>query len=246
MWPNDADGNAIRGALGPLLKGAGYTIIDPGAYEDLTNDYTAQIQTFIKNDCQIFNTFPIPPDFVTFWNQASQQGYISHVRIAQIAKTGLFPSQVTALGPLGNGLASGVYWAPTWPYTSSLTGISSKDLASGYESSSGKQWNQQTGASLALFDVAAAALKASGDPKNKAKVAAAMTTLAVDTPVGHLDWSKGPNVAGVTIGNVQTTPIIGGQWKSGVSKWPVDFVICENAADPKVPIAAKLEAYTTG
>jgi branched-chain amino acid transport system substrate-binding protein len=53
-------------------------------------------------------------------------------------------------------------------------------------------------------------------------------------------------VAGVTIGNVQTTPIIGGQWKQGVSKWPVDFVICENAADPNVPIAAKLEAYTTG
>ena len=246
MWPNDADGNAIRAALGPLLKGAGYTIIDPGAYEDSTNDYSTQIQTFIKNDCQIFNTFPIPPDFATFWRQASQQGYISHVKIAQIAKTGLFPSQVTALGALGNGLASGVYWAPTWPYKSSLTGISSKDLASGYETSSGKQWNQQTGASLALFDVAAAALKASGDPKNKAKVAAAMGTLAVDTPVGHLDWSKGPNLAGVTIGNVQTTPIIGGQWKPGVSKWPVDFVICENAADPNVPIAAKLEAYTTG
>ena len=32
MWPNDADGNAIRAALGPLLEKAGYTIIDPGAY----------------------------------------------------------------------------------------------------------------------------------------------------------------------------------------------------------------------
>src|SRR5258708_37400045 len=39
MWPNDADGNAIRGALGPLLKSAGYTIVDPGPYEDGTNDY---------------------------------------------------------------------------------------------------------------------------------------------------------------------------------------------------------------
>jgi branched-chain amino acid transport system substrate-binding protein len=246
MWPNDADGNAIRGALGPLLKGAGYTIIDPGAYEDLTNDYSTQIQTFIRNDCQIFNTFPIPPDFATFWRQASQQGYTSHVKIAQIAKTGLFPSQVEALGGLGNGLASGVYWAPTWPYKSSLTGISSKDLASGYESTSGKQWNQQTGASLALFDVAAALLTKSGDPKNKAKVAATMATLSVDTPVGHLDWSKPPTLAGVQIGNVQTTPIIGGQWKSGVSHWPVDFVICEHAADPNVPVAATLQSYTTG
>jgi branched-chain amino acid transport system substrate-binding protein len=34
MWPNDADGNAIRMALGPLLQKAGYTIVDPGAYAD--------------------------------------------------------------------------------------------------------------------------------------------------------------------------------------------------------------------
>jgi branched-chain amino acid transport system substrate-binding protein len=243
MYPNDADGNAIRAVLAPLLKGAGYTIVDPGPYEDGTNDYTAQIQRFIREDCQIFNTFPIPPDFATFWRQAAQQGYTSHVKIAQIAKTGLFPSQVSSLGSIGNGLASGVYWAPTWPYTSSLTGVTCKQLGDGYESSSGKQWNQQLGASLSLFDVAAAALKASGDPKNKTKVTDAMKTLSVDTIVGHLDWSKPPTFAGVKIGNVQTTPIIGGQWKSGVSKWPVDFVICENAADPNVPVAGTLQAY---
>ena len=246
MYPNDADGNAIRAALAPALKGAGYTIVDPGAYEDLTNDYSTQIQTFIREDCQIFNTFPIPPDFATFWRQAASLKYTSHVKIAQIAKTGLFPSQVSSLGSLGNGLASGVYWAPTWPYKSSLTGISSKDLGSGYEHASGKQWNQQTGASLALFDVAAAVLKASGDPKNKAKVAGAMATLQVDTPVGHLDWSKPASFENVPIPNVVATPIIGGQWKQGVSSWPVDFVICEHAADPNVPIAATLQAYTGG
>jgi branched-chain amino acid transport system substrate-binding protein len=75
MWPNDADGNAIRAALGPLLKKAGYTIVDPGAYGDGTNDYSSQIATFKSQDCQIFNTFPIPPDFATFWRQAAQQGY---------------------------------------------------------------------------------------------------------------------------------------------------------------------------
>src|SRR6202043_1457064 len=37
MWPNDADGNAIRQALGPRLQNAGYTIVDPGAYTDGTN-----------------------------------------------------------------------------------------------------------------------------------------------------------------------------------------------------------------
>ena len=243
MWPNDADGNAIRGVLGPLLKQAGYTIIDPGAYEDGTNDYTAQIQKFISEDCQIFNTFPIPPDFATFWRQAAQQGYTKHVKIGQIAKTGLFPSQVSSLGAIGNGLASGVYWAPTWPYKSSLTGISSKDLGSGYETSSGKQWNQQLGPSVALFDVADAVLKASGNPKDKTKVAAAMKTLAVDTPVGHLDWSKPASLAGAPVPNVVAAPIIGGQWKQGVSKWPIDFVICENSSDSNVPIASTLQPY---
>ena len=243
MWPNDADGNAIRGALGPLLKQAGYTIVDPGAYEDGTNDYTAQIQKFISEDCQIFNTFPIPPDFATFWRQAAQQGYTKHVKIGQIAKTGLFPSQVSSLGSIGNGLASGVYWAPTWPYKSSLTGISSKDLASGYETSSGKQWNQQLGPSLALFDVAQAVLKASGNPKDKAKVADAMKTLAVDTPIGHLDWSKPATLAGAPVPNVVAAPIIGGQWKPNVSKWPVDFVICENSSDSNVPVASTLQPY---
>jgi branched-chain amino acid transport system substrate-binding protein len=243
MWPNDADGNAIRGALGPALQAAGYTIVDPGPYEDGTNDYSAQIAKFIREDCQIFNTFPIPPDFATFWNQAKQQGYTSHVKIGQIAKTGLFPSQVSSLGAIGNGLASGVYWAPTWPYKSTLTGVTCKQLGDGYETASGKQWNQQLGASLSLFDVAAAALKASGDPKNKAKVADTMKTLSVDTIVGHLDWTKAPTLAGKPIPNVQTTPIIGGQWKQGVSKWPIDFVICENSSDPNVPIAGTLQPY---
>ncbi len=246
MWPNDADGNAIRGALGPLLKSAGYTIVDPGAYEDGTNDYTAQIQKFIAQDCQIFNTFPIPPDFATFWQQAAQQGYTKHVKIGQIAKTGLFPSQVTSLGSIGNNLASGVYWAPTWPYKSSLTGMTSKQLGDGYESATGKQWNQQIGASMSIFDVAAAVLKASGDPKNKQKIVDAMKTLTVETPVGNLDWTKNPDFGpGTTpVSGVVSTPIIGGQWKQGVSKWPIDFVICENAADPNVPVASTLQPYT--
>jgi len=238
MWPNDADGNAIRGALGPLLEKAGYKIVDPGAYADGTNDYSSQIATFKRNNCQIFNTFPIPPDFATFWRQAAQQGYTSMVKIGQIAKTGLFPSQVSALGDIGTGLASGVYWHPTWPYTSSLTGISAQALGDGYTKATGKQWNQQLGASLALFDVAAAALKASGNPKDKAKVADAMKTLAVDTPVGHLAWGSGP------VANVVATPIIGGQWLK-TTQWPVDFTICENAADTKVPVAGKLKAYGT-
>jgi branched-chain amino acid transport system substrate-binding protein len=236
MWPNDADGNAIRSALGPLLTKAGYTIVDPGAYTDGTNDYSSQINKFKSGDCEIFNTFPIPPDFATFWQQAAQQGY--KPKIAQIAKTGLFPSQVEALGSIGYGLASGVYWDPTFPYASSLTGISSADLATGYQTSAGKQWNQQLGASLALFDVAAAALKASSNPQDKQAVSTAISTLSVTTPVGQLQWGKGPNA------NVVVTPIIGGQWvKAPSGPYKLAFVICEHSSDTNVPIAGTLQPY---
>ncbi len=238
MWPNDSDGNAIRAALGPALAKDGYSLVDPGAYTDGTNDYSSQISKFKSSGCEIFNTFPIPPDFATFWQQAAQQGF--RPKIAQVAKTGLFPSQVEALGSIGVGLAGGAYWTPTFPYTSSLTNVSSADLATGYEASSGKQWNQQLGPSLALFDVAAAALKATADPKDKAGLSKSISTLEVDTPVGHLAWGKGPNA------NVVVTPIIGGQWVKAApgSKHKLEFVLCENSSDPKVPIAAKLQPYS--
>ncbi len=158
LYPNDADGNAIRENLAPALAKAGFTIIDPGPYEDGTTDYSAQIAKFKAEKCEIFNTFPIPPDFAAFWRQAAQQGYTKMVKIAQIAKTGLFPSEVTSLGNLGYNLASAAYWHKAFPYKSSLTGVSGDELADGYEKASGKMWTQQLGATLALFDAGAAAL----------------------------------------------------------------------------------------
>jgi len=236
MWFNDTNGNTIHKSLKPLLKKTNYTIVDPNAYSDETNNYSTQIAKFKAQNCEIFNTFPIPPDFATFWPQAAQQGY--QPKIAQIAKTGLFPSQVEALGSIGVGLAGGTYWAPTWPYTSPLTNVAGKALADGYESATGKQWNQQLGPSLALFDVAAAAFKASSDPKDKKGLADAIGKLSVETSIGKLDWTKGP------VANVVATPIIGGQWiAASGGKYKLEFVICENSSDPNVPVAGKLAAY---
>jgi branched-chain amino acid transport system substrate-binding protein len=239
LYPNDADGNAVRAHLAPELAKAGFTIVDAGAYEDGTTDFSAQIAKFKAARCEIFNTFPIPPDFATFWRQAAQQGYTRMVKIAQIAKTGLFPSQVEALGSLGYNLATACYWHPTWPYASPLTGLSSKALGDGYEQATGRQWTQQVGASMALLDAGFETLKKSGKPKDKAAVAKALSTLQVVTPVGPVDFTKGP------FPNVSPTPIIGCQWvkaKPG-SKFKLDLPITENADDPKVPVAAALRPY---
>ena len=240
MWPNDADGNAIRAALGPILQKAGYTIVDPGAYEDGTTDYSAQISRFRSEGVQIFNTFPIPPDFATFWRQAAQQGLTRQIKIAQIAKTGLFPSQVEALGTIGYNLATADYWHPVYPYKWNLTGLTAQQLANGYEAATGRQWNQNLGSGAALFDVAVAALKKSGNPKSKKAVSNAMRKLDVATPLGRLNWAKGP------VPNVIDTPIIGAQWVKAPAgnKFKLLNLITEHADDPRVPIQAKLKPYS--
>jgi branched-chain amino acid transport system substrate-binding protein len=241
LYPNDADGNAVRASLAPLLEKGGFTIVDPGPYEDGTTDYSAQIQKFKDEQCEIFNTFPIPPDFAAFWRQAAQQGYTKMVKIAQIAKTGLFPSDVEALGDLGFNLAGAAYWTPTFPYASALTGISGKDLGDGYTTATGKQWQQQLGASMALLDAGFETLKAASDPKDKAAVAKSLAGLKCTTMVGKLDFTTGP------VANVSVTPEIGGQWikTPDGSPFKYDFVVVDNVNDTNVPIAAKLLPFNS-
>lgn len=240
LYPNDADGNAIRMSLVPALTEAGFTVVDPGAYEDGTTDYSTQIQAFKAAEVEIINTFPLPPDFATFWRQAAQQGLAKQIKIVETGKTGLFASQIEALGPLGINMTAGSPWTPAFPYSSPLTGMSSRQLADGYEAASGKQWTLQIGQTMALFDAGIAALVASGNPTSKEAVATAMASLKVETTVGSLDWSKGP------VANCVTAPIIGIQWEAAPagSKFALDAVVVDNACDPNVPLGAPLQAYT--
>jgi branched-chain amino acid transport system substrate-binding protein len=238
LYPNDADGNAIRANLAPALAKDGYTIVDPGPYEDGTTDYAAQIAMFKREGCEIFNSFPIPPDFAAFWRQATQQGWTRSVKICQTAKTGLFPDGIEALGQLGFNIASAAYWHRDFPYKSPLTGVSGAELADGYERASGKQWTQQLGASMSLLDAGAAALQASAAPNDKAAVARALAKLDVTTMVGRVDFPHGP------VPNVAVTPIVGAQWvKAAGGKFKLDYVVTDNATDPNVPVQAKLLPY---
>ena len=239
MYPNDADGNAIRANLAPALAKAGFTIVDPGAYETGTTDFSSQIALFRQEGVEIFNSFPIPPDFAAFWRQAAQQGLTQQIKICQVAKTGLFPSDIEALGDLGMNVSSAAYWHKAFPYKSSLTGVSGNELADGYEAASGKQWTQQLGASLSLLDAGFDVLKAASDVKSKAAVAKAMSTLKTTTIAGKVDFTSGP------VANVSPGPIIGTQWVKAPagSKFALDYVVTEHATDPNVPVGAKLIAY---
>ena len=106
------------------LQKAGYTLIDGGAYETGTTSFSAQIAKFKAAQCEILTTFPIPPDYATFWRQAAQQGLHRSMKVVQVAKTGLFASDIEVLGPLGYGTSVSAYWHKDFPYKSTLTGMS--------------------------------------------------------------------------------------------------------------------------
>jgi branched-chain amino acid transport system substrate-binding protein len=118
QWPNDSDGNAFRAVLPPVIKAAGFTPVDGGAYTDGTTDFTAMISKFKSNDCQYISNCPLPPDFNIFWKQANEQGW--KPRLATVAKVLLFPDDLTTLGPLVNNIATDSWWGPYMPTRSSL------------------------------------------------------------------------------------------------------------------------------
>ncbi|MGY3329060.1 ABC-type branched-subunit amino acid transport system substrate-binding protein [Mesorhizobium sp. USDA 4775] len=99
LFPNDADGNAWGDAeLGfpkPLAAG-GFALTDPGRYQPLSDDFSAQISAFKAANAEIITGVMIPPDFGTFWAQAGQQGL--KPKIVTVGKALLFPSAVAALG----------------------------------------------------------------------------------------------------------------------------------------------------
>ncbi len=240
LFPNDGDGNAWgdkQVGFPPVLDKLGYKLTDPGRYQNLTDDFSAQIAAFKKANCEIITGVVLPPDFTTFWNQALQQGL--KPKAASIGKAILFPVAVEALGKNGNNLSSEVWWSPNHPFKSSLTGQSAKDIANAYEKSSGKQWTQPIGFIHALFELAVDVAKRSGDVGDNKAVVKAITATKLDTVVGPIAWD-GKNVPPFAAKNIAKTPLVGGQWRLRDGN-KYDIVITDNKTAPEIPTGGKME-----
>lgn len=239
LWPNDADGNAWASPVGmpPALAEAGFKLTDPGRYQNLTDDFSAQINAFKQSGADILVGIPIPPDFTTFWTQAKQQGL--NPKIVTMAKALLFPESVQALGPLGHNLTSEVWWTPNHPFKSSLTGESSADLAAGFEAAAKRQWTQPVGFVHAMFEVATDAIKRAEDPTDGDALAQAVAATKLDSIVGRIEFGR-DNVPEFARANVSKTPLVGGQWRRK-DDGNFDLVIIENAQAPEIPRGGDLE-----
>jgi branched-chain amino acid transport system substrate-binding protein len=241
LFPNDGDGNAWGDKVvgfPPVLEKLGYSLTDPGRFQNLTDDFSAQINAFKQAQSDIITGVVIPPDLTTFWNQAKQQGL--KPKVASIGKALLFPQTVESLGDAGHNLSTEVWWTPTHPFKSSLTGQSTKEVAAAFSEATGRPWTQPIGFAHALFELAVDVMNRAEDIGEGASVAKAIAATKLDTLVGPIAWGS-DKLPPFAQKNVAKTPLVGGQWrlKSGGG---YDLVVVENALAPNVPLGGKMEA----
>jgi branched-chain amino acid transport system substrate-binding protein len=233
LWPDDGDGQAWSRGFPQALRPQGYEIIDPGRYPSEKDSFAAEIDTFKGAGADIVTGVPLPPDFATFWKQAAERGY--RPKIASVGKALLFPSFLEAMGTAA-GVSTEVWWSPSHPYRSSLTGAGAGQLAEDYQGRTGRQWTQALGFVHALFEVAAAVLKRAGDVADRQAVVDAIRATTMTTVVGPVDWTSSQ----ADFPNVSRTPLVGGQWRRG-RRWPFELVIVSNTVHPEVPATGTLQ-----
>ncbi len=238
LFANDADGNAFgdpQTGFPPALTQLGYTPVDPGRYQNLSDDFTAYISAFRAANCEIVTGAPLPPDFTTFWTQARQQGF--NPKIVSVGKATLFPSSVEALGQAGHNLSSEIWWTPTHPYVSSLTGQTCQEVASAYMAQANRQWTQPIGFIHSLFELAVDIMTRAGGPGDYEATRDAMAASNLNTLIGPVSWGNGPAP------NVTKTPLVGGQWRmNSGGAYPFDLVVTSNETAPEVPLGGDMEA----
>ncbi len=234
LWPNDEDGNAWGDAkigFPPTLAAKGFKVVDRGRFQSPINDFSSFIAEFKKRNVEIVTGVVPPPDFANFWNQAGQQGF--KPKAVTVAKATEFPAAIAAFGDRAEGLTVELMWSPGHPFKSTLTGLSSKDLAAAYTAATGRPWMVTLGFKQALFEVALDVLKRAKERSPEAiRDAIAGTNLA--TTVGPINFKTGP------VPNVSKTPLVVGQWKKAGKGH--ELLIVDNTLAPSIPKQAAVEA----
>ncbi len=226
LLPQTTDGQVWgdpKIGMPPVMRAAGLEVVFPNKFQPGTNDFSAQISAFKAANCEILGGLMFPGDLRTCIFQCAQQNF--KPKVVTIAAGLLFPSSVEAIGPLATDMSSEVWWTPSFPYKSSLTGETSAQIAATWEASTRKEWTQPLGYSEALWEVVVNTLKRSKNPLDRAANRDALKTIDLQTVVGRVKFGDGPTP------NVCKTPILGGQWVKG-EKHPFDLKIVETELFP--------------
>ncbi len=190
LWANDDDGRVFAKVMPPALKEAGFNVIDPGRFDLPSSDYTPEISKFKAENAEVVFAVIPGPDFTVFWNQCAQQGY--KPKIVTAGKVGEFPQGLYPFGARAINFESELWWSRYHPYSSSLTGQSSGELADAYEKEAKQQASMALGFRHSLLEVPISALKVTQKLDDPASIRNAIRDTAYKTIVGPIDFKKGP------------------------------------------------------
>ena len=239
MFTNDADGNAWGdpdqpGALKQTCARDNFKIISADGINPGSQDFTAQISLFKRENVEIVSGVLDPADFGIFWQQAQQQNF--KPKIVTVAKALLFPSVLESIGDSADGLSTEIWWTPAHPFKSGLTGESSAELAAGYTMATGRPWTQPIGFGHALFEVAFDVLSRTKDVESPDSILEAIKATDYDSIVGKVKWDN-PDLK-----NISKTTVVGGQWTK--TEKGFNLIVCDNSNDPSIPLGGKLRTLS--
>lgn len=206
LFANDADGTAWHELFVKRLADDGYTAVDPGQYPSGTTDFTNLANTFKREGIDVIAGTNIPPDFMNSYNAIISAGV--QAGAVTMGKCCLLESDVNALGDLADGVMTQVWWAPTNPFVSSLTGVSSAELDAAYAKDNGGRTMPQPAAyAYQALELAVHTFRTTRS-MDREDIRDAIAALDTDTIIGHIKYDQEKD--GLTFAR---TVLCGGQWQ---------------------------------
>jgi branched-chain amino acid transport system substrate-binding protein len=191
-------------------------------------DYGTIISGWKKENVEVMFANMSPPDFTRVWRQCFRENFIP--KICTVGRALMFPTAVEAIGgDLGLGTSTEAVWHPSYPFKSSLTGESGKELADAYESGTGKQWTAPLGGLYGGYEIVADVLKRA-QTLGKETVQKAFAATNLNTIQGAIKFNEK---------NISIVPSGGLQWIKG-KKFPFHPVLVSNGSYKMLPKEAKM------
>lgn len=224
LFDSDVDGVTFSEVMRPVLEEHGYTIVDPGRFPSDTTDFTSLIPQYKEAGCDLVVANQLMPNFNTAWSQFFQIGYVPKCMV--IGKAILFGSDVAALGEgKGEGLMNEIHWHRSFPYTSSLLGMTCEEIAAAYEEKFEKQYPlSEFGYDIATYEILYEALSTCKDLEPET-ILNAIGAVDYEGVYGHLAFNGT---------HVVKCPIVTAQWQKS-DTWDYDPVIIGVSRFTEIP-----------
>ena len=233
LFPNDGDGNAwgdTKVGFPPVLDKHGYKLDRSRPLPEphrrfLGADRRLQERQGARSSPASCCRPTSPPSGTRRTSRASSR------RRRRSARRSCSRSRSRRSAKTGNNLSSEVWWSPSHPFKSSLTGMSASELAAAYQH--GDRQAVDAADRLHPCAVRGRGRRAEAQPSRSAtptRRSQAIAATKLDTIVGHIAWD-GANLPPFAAKNIAKTPLVGGQWRLKEGD-KYDIVIVDNKTAP--------------